>query len=238
MADFLLVHGSCHGAWCWRDAIPALARLGHSAHAIDLPGHGDDSTPVEEITLDACRDAILAASTPGTIIVGHSWGGYPISAAAEAAPDAMRGLIYLCAYVPVSGLSMIDMRRRGPRQTITGAVIRDPSGLSYRFDPAQAPDLFYNDCPAEVLTFALRRLGSQAIDPQDTPLTLGASFARVPRHYVRCTGDRVIPPEYQAAMVADWPRETVHEMDTGHSPFFADPRGLADVLDRIAGAMG
>ena len=36
MAAFLLVHGSCHGAWCWRDVIPALDGLGHSARAVDL----------------------------------------------------------------------------------------------------------------------------------------------------------------------------------------------------------
>ena len=37
MARFLLIHGSCHGAWCWRDLLGELANLGHDAHAIDLP---------------------------------------------------------------------------------------------------------------------------------------------------------------------------------------------------------
>lgn len=235
MAEFLLVHGSCHGAWCWRDVIPALAARGHSVRAIDMPSHGTDPTPVADATLDGCRDAILAACTPDSIVVGHSWGGYPISAAAEAAPDAMRALVFLCAYVPVSGLSMIDMRKRGPRQTITHAVQRAPDGLSYGFNPALAPDLFYNDCPPEAVDFALSHLCPQAIRPQETPLVLTDNFARVPKAYIRCVGDRVIPPEYQAAMVADWPRDRVHEMPTGHSPFFADPKGLAALLDRIAG---
>ena len=61
MSKVLLVHGSCHGAWCFRDVIPALAALGHQAHAIDLPGHGDNPAPIEKITLDAYRDAILDA---------------------------------------------------------------------------------------------------------------------------------------------------------------------------------
>lgn len=235
MAEFLLVHGSGHGAWCWRDVIPALAALGHQARAIDLPGHGDDTTPVAEATLEGCRDAILAAGTPGSIVVGHSWGGYPIAAAAEAAPEALRALVFLCAYVPVSGLSMIEMRRRGPRQTITHAVRRAADGLSYSFDPDLAPDLFYHDCPAAAVQHAMRRLCPQAIRPQETPLVLTGRFDRVPRAYVRCTGDRVIPPEYQAAMVAGWPRERVQAMPTGHSPFLADPAGLAARLDRIAG---
>ncbi|MEC7961756.1 MAG: esterase, partial [Pseudomonadota bacterium] len=28
MARFLLIHGSAHGAWCWRDLIPALETQG------------------------------------------------------------------------------------------------------------------------------------------------------------------------------------------------------------------
>ena len=39
MARFLLIHGSCHGAWCWRDLLPELAARGHEARAIDLPFH-------------------------------------------------------------------------------------------------------------------------------------------------------------------------------------------------------
>lgn len=233
-ADFLLIHGSCHGAWCWRDLIPELAALGHSAKAIDLPGHGQDTTPVNEQTLDACRDAVLAASHPGTIVVGHSWAGYPISAAAEADPNAMRGLVFLCAYVPVSGLSMVDMRKRAPRHPILPAVVRAPDGLTITIDSKQAPALFYNDCSAETVAFALEHLGPQTILPQATPLTVTEHFERVPRAYIRCTNDQTIPPEYQAEMTRDWPRNRVHELPTSHSPFFSDPVALAALLDLIS----
>lgn len=233
MAELLLIHGSCHGAWCWRDLIPALQAQGHTARAIDLPGHGDGHD-LASVTLDQTADAILAATTPDTIVLGHSWAGYPISAAAEKQPDAMRGLIYLCAYVPVSGLSLIDMRRNGPRQTLTDAVLKDPSGSSYQIDPNCAPELFYHDCPRHTVDYALPRLCAQAIQPQDTPLVVTDRWRNVPKAYIRCTDDRVIPPEYQAEMVADWPRARVHDMAVSHSPFFADPSGLADVITRTA----
>ena len=55
MSDFLLIHGSCHGAWCWDDLIPELEALGHTARAIDLPSHGADKTPVAEVSLDSLR---------------------------------------------------------------------------------------------------------------------------------------------------------------------------------------
>lgn len=234
MADFLLIHGSCHGAWCWRDLMPALEAAGHTARAIDLPGSGDDPTPAEEVTLASCRDAVLAASAPDTIIVGHSWGGFPISAAAEADPSAMRGLVFLCAYVPVSGLSMVDMRKRSPRQTLTGKVLRDPGSPVYRIDPDAAPGLFYNDCPRDLAAWATLRLTPQPVAPQETPLRLSGNFNAVPKAYIRCTDDQTIPPEYQAHMVADWPRDRVIDMPTSHSPFLSDPVGLATRLGDIA----
>ncbi|AHC99671.1 alpha/beta fold hydrolase [Leisingera methylohalidivorans] len=233
MAEVLLIHGSCHGAWCWRDVVPALKAGGHTAHTITLPGHGDGRDPAG-VTLAETADAIAAASTPDTIVLGHSWGGFPISAAAEAAPEKLRGLIYLCAYIPVSGSSLIDMRKAGPRQTLTGATAKNPAGTGYSFLPDTAPDLFYHDCPEEAVRFAMQNLCLQPIRPQDTPIQLTERFDGVPKAYIRCTSDRVIPPEYQVQMAAQLPPHRVYEMQTSHSPFFADPKGLADLIGHIA----
>ncbi|SLN24329.1 Pyrethroid hydrolase [Falsiruegeria litorea R37] len=233
MAEFLLVHGSCHGAWCWRDLIPALESQGHVVQAIDLPGMGEDQTPLAQITLDDCRSAVLAASTPDTLIVGHSWGGYPISAAAEADPNAMRGLIYLCAYFPVDGLSMVDRRKGAPRQPLAEAVVKSDDGVSYTIQPDRVSDLFYHDCPPDAVAYAMAHLLPQPIAPQDTPLPTSAAFDGVPKSYIRCADDRTIPPEYQTQMTRDWPPDHVHVMECSHSPFFSDPQGLAALLTRI-----
>ncbi len=234
MSDFLLVHGSCHGAWCWRDVIPALQALGHTTRAIDLPGAGGDTTPWADVTLDMCRDAVLAGSSPDTIVVGHSWGGYPISAAAEADPGAMRALVFLCSFIPVSGCSMIDMRKGAKRQLIADAVQRDANGITYTIDPARAADIFYHDCPTEAVTYAMARLSPQPIAPQNTPLNIGDNFASVPKAAIRAEFDRTIPPEYQIEMTKDWPATSLWDMPTSHSPFFSDPAGLAARLDKIA----
>jgi pimeloyl-ACP methyl ester carboxylesterase len=96
----LLIHGSAHGAWCWRDLLAELHARGLKARALDLPSHGADRTPYDEIGLDSYRDAILAdITTHGDrpIVVGHSAGGYAIAAAAEAAPDRIAARVYLGA---------------------------------------------------------------------------------------------------------------------------------------------
>lgn len=231
MAEFLLIHGSCHGAWCWHRVIPALAALGHHARAIDLPAHGQEDTPAAEATLERYAQAIVAAIKTPTWVVGHSMAGYPITAAAERDPSLMAGLIYVCAYAPRSGKSLAQMRRDGPRQPLAPAIRVSADRVSFGFDPAQVDDLFYHDCPAEDRALAARLLCPEPVAPQETALRLTARSQSLPRHYIRCTEDRAIPPEYQAVM-AEGLAETT--LPTSHSPFFAAPDALAQRLHQIA----
>jgi hypothetical protein len=64
-------------------------------------------------------------------------------------------------------------------------------------------------------------------------------FGTVDRHYIRCTGDRAIPPDAQDLMIrlvdAEMPTTTtVHTVNTSHNAAYSDPAGLADILSSIA----
>lgn len=61
MADFLLIHGAWHGAWCWREVAARLEVRGHTATAIDLPGHGEDRSPPESVTLQNYVTCVVEA---------------------------------------------------------------------------------------------------------------------------------------------------------------------------------
>ena len=236
LSDVLLIHGSCHGAWCWRDLVPALAHLGHSARTIDLPGH-DDGRAADTVTLEETCRAVADAATPETVIVGHSWGGFPITGAVAHMAKGPRALVYLCSYIPADGLSLIEMRRAGPRQTIAGAAQKSDDGHSYSIVPSAAPGLFYQDCPPEAVEFALPRLCPQPIQPQDTPLARPARWADIPKAYIRCTQDQTIPPEYQTTMAEQLPPEMRFDLNCGHSPFFAAPAETAAIIDQIIAAL-
>lgn len=232
MARFLLIHGSWHGAWCWRDVVPLLRESGHEAEAIDLPGHGHDRTPAEDVTLEAYSDAVVSALRPGTVLVGHSMGGYPITAAAELAAKRISRLVYLAAYVPLSGRSLAEMRQRGPRQPLLEAMIKSEDGVTVGLDPDQIEAKFYHDCPDGTLDYARDRLTPQPIRPTETPLDVTERSAAVPASYILCEDDRAIPPEYQAEMANRV--DNRHTLPSGHSPFFAVPADLVDLLNRIA----
>lgn len=222
MPPILLIHGSCHGAWCWRDTLPFL----DNATAIDLPGHGADKTPIPQVTLDLYVEAILDSITEPAVLVGHSMAGYPITAAAQRAPEKISRLVYVCAYVPRAGLSLADMRRAGSRQPLLEAIETSADGQSFSFRPEMVAEKLYHDCPTETVEFALAHLGPQAIKPQATPLP--KAEVAVPKRYILCTDDQAIPPEYQATMSQGW--ADLRRMNTSHSPFFAQPRTLAEMI--------
>lgn len=238
-APLLLVHGSCHGAWCWRDVIPALASRGVRAQAIDLPGHGADTTPLSEVTLESYGQAIVKAARAmhdGPVpILGHSMAGYAIAAAALAAPEVVEKLIFLCAYVPQEGKSLVDLRKAGPRQPLLPAIRQSSDGISFSFAPEYLKPLFYQDCTDADVAFAAAHLTPQAILPQATPLALTPEYAALEKHYIRCTQDNVIPTDYQAHMARDFASGHVTTLPASHSPFLSMPERLADRVVAILG---
>lgn len=234
MARFLLIHGAAHGAWCWRDAIPALGASGHEVRAIDLPSHGCDPTPLGGVTLDLYAEAILAALDGPAVVVGHSMGGYPITRAAEMDPTNIARLVYLCAYTPWPGLSLAQMRHEAETQPLLPAIRMAADRVSFTFDPVLAPEKFYHDCPPGTVDYALPRLTPQPVQPNSVPVTLTDRSQGLPRSYIVCASDGAIPPEFQRVMAARLNPEDVHELPCGHSPFFAMPERLARLLDTIA----
>ncbi|KAM2543127.1 hypothetical protein TB2_022481 [Malus domestica] len=47
---FVLVHGTCLGAWCWYKLVTLLRHAGHRVTALDLEGSGIHSNQIHEVT--------------------------------------------------------------------------------------------------------------------------------------------------------------------------------------------
>lgn len=232
MTDFLLIHGSAHGAWCWTDLIPELDARGHAARAIDLPSHGADTTPAEHVSLARYADAIETAFSNRTVIVAHSMAGFPATLAANRSPEQVAMLIYLCAHIPIPGKSIADMRALADSQPLADAIVPSADGLTITFDPTKAVEKFYHDVPEDRAAWAVQHLCPQPLKPQTTPYPDDVA-GDYPRHFIRCLDDRAIPPSYQVMRTRDWPDTMITELQTSHSPFLSDPSGLAAVLTHI-----
>lgn len=217
---FLFIPGACHGAWCWQQVLPFFS----DARAIDLPRDPASAS------LDGHAQAILARIDRPAILVAHSAGGFAAAAAAEAAPERVAGIIFICAYVPRSGESLAQMRRAQAENPMRGSYRLSPDRRSFTFAEDRLADLFYHDCPPDTLPRALAHLHPEPVRPQETALAL-RHLPQMPRAYVICTEDRAIPPAEQARMAAGM---TTLSLPCGHAPFFAQPQALAQAIHTLA----
>ena len=236
MATFVLVHGAWHGGWCWHKLVPLLEAEGHTVDALDLPGHGEDRTPVSGMTLEGNVDRILeriAAAGEPVVLLGHSMGGMSVTQAAEHVPDRIAKLVYLCAFLPGDGQSLPDLAAGDRVQE--NLIVNGAEGTMLVAEHA-LKDAFYGECSDEDIAFARSRLVPESLAAMGAPMHLTEERAgSVPRAYIECLRDGAIVIDTQHSMQAARPCEPVRQIDTDHSPFLSRPRELADHLLSLAG---
>jgi pimeloyl-ACP methyl ester carboxylesterase len=238
MTTFVLVHGAWHGGWCWQKVTPLLEAAGHSVLAPDLPGHGDDSTPIAQVTLEAYAERIVEimdrAGEP-VVLVGHSMGGIVITQAAELRPDGVAGLVYVTAFIPANGETLGALAAGNTNSRIARGVTTPHPGRSTTVNEEAIQPTFYGDCSPSDVAWAKKRLCAQAIAPIVTPVaTTDAGWGRIPRAYIECTRDEAITIAYQRKMQGDHLCDPVLTMETDHSPFLSAPEELAGHLLSLA----
>jgi pimeloyl-ACP methyl ester carboxylesterase len=235
---YVLVHGSWLGKFCWVEVITMLESLGHSALTIDLPAHGEDATPPENVSLDAYRDAVIAAIGDRTnvILVGHSMAGVVISVVAEAIPDRIKALVYLCAYLPRSGESLYQLSSED-QESLVGQYWRQEHPEQY--SPAWVASegivaAFGADCPASYQDLLVKKHRPEPVPPLATPVTLTADrYGIVPRYYIETLQDRAVSHQLQMLMLSRVSVRQRFELPSSHCPFFSMPDRLVDCLTKL-----
>jgi len=236
--NFVLVHGSWHGPWCWDKLVPALRADGHQVTAVDLQA----GRPVDQSNLGSyvkqITDALDAQGAPA-VLVAHSSGGLAGSQAAEERPEKVRMLALLTAFVAAHGESQRALQGVDKAQKVTPVLrvdFRPGSKIptQTRIDAADRAAVklaFYNDCSDTDANAAIARLVPEPIAPGGQPLRLTAErFGRVPKAYIHCTKDNAISHGRQKDYAAKWPMRRIVTLDAGHSPFLSMPGRLAQVL--------
>lgn len=238
MSIYVLVHGAWHGAWSWHNIIPLLEKQGHTIVAPDLPGHGlNHSIPPSAVTLRAYTDylsGIIKEQDEPVILVGHSMGGIVISQTAEECSDMVQKLVYVSAFLVPNGMSLTQYAQTDEKNlTVNPMRIDEAHGVS-TFAPEGAKEVFYHDCPENEIALARLLLVPNALEPFVATLNLSDKYEDIPRFYVECLNDRAIIIEAQRFMYNRLPCERVFTLSTGHSPFFAAPENLAEILISVA----
>lgn len=239
MAVFVLVHGGCHSGACWDKVAPLLAARGHRVLAPDLPGMGEDPTPLAEITLARWARFVAdlaAVQDEPVVLVGHSRGGSVISEAAELAPEAVAGLIYVSAVLMRGGSVPMAESAEGLPELLKYLVVSE-DGATTTVEPDGARAIFYHRATDADARWAAGLLCPEPNAPNLEPLTVTAErWGRLPRAFIECSDDRAIPLAFQRRMQAALPCDPVVTIDSDHSPFLCKPAELADHLATIGEA--
>ena len=171
------------------------------------------------------------ASKDRPILVGHGMG--LIGLIGEAVPDSAAALVYVAALIPPSGLSMMHFVH-GFDPRYLAQFQWSPDRRTALISPEGVRDFLYACCPPEIVESAIARFTPEPVAPFETPFsTTQERFGRVPRYYIECLRDRVVPIALQGAMRADLPFDGVYSLDTDHAPFFSAPEELATILRGI-----
>jgi len=232
----VLVHGAWGSSASWGAVTPMLSATGREVLAIDLPGHGSDRTPPVQVSLNvyAARISEVLAQTGPALLVGHSMGGMAISAAAEQSPDLVRKLVYVTAFLPRDGQSLVDLMKQQGDTAIRDAVRpADVPGATV-LDPDLAGKVLFSDVPEALRAKVIDGLCRQPNRPQTDRIHLTeARFGRIPRAYVFCERDRTISPALQRKMVEESPCDETFSLDCGHFPQLVLPHELTEILKTL-----
>ncbi|XP_033145483.1 putative methylesterase 19 [Brassica rapa] len=248
---FVLGHGICHGAWSWYKVKTLLEAAGHCVSAIDLSASGINTTRVEEIqTLKDYSKPLLDImdsfpSDKKTILVAHSLGGVPAALAADIFPCKTAAIVFLTSAMPDT--------KNPPAYVIEKLLASIPQEefLDTVFGCYGAPD-----CPLETsllgptrfLTKKCYQLSpvedlelAKMLNPLVTNNLAGTrsfseeGYGSIPRIYIICEEDNIIPKEYQHWIISNFPpKEVIKIKDADHMPMNSKPQELCARLLKIA----
>jgi pimeloyl-ACP methyl ester carboxylesterase len=230
--NFVLVHGAWHGGWCWGKVAAILRGRGHTVLTPTQTGLGERSHLLSKsITLDTFVNDIVNVlkfeDLKDVILVGHSFGGPPITGTADRVPERIKQLVYLDAAMLQGGQSVFSLlppelvaaRRKAAEETSGGVSIPPPPAASFGIsDPAQQ-------------AWLSARLTPHPFGTYESPLTLKNPFGNgVPMVYISCT-DPAYPPLNASKEWATRQGIKMVELKTGHDAMVTVPEKLADMLD-------
>jgi pimeloyl-ACP methyl ester carboxylesterase len=238
MSTFILIHGAWHGGWAWGNVATLLRAQGHTVHAPDLPGHGSDKTPVNQVTLQVYVDRVAAAidaCAEPVVLAGHSMGGVVISQTAEQRPGRISALVYVCAFLLRDGECLLQWSEPDREGIVTPNLAFSADRKSATIRTGAILQALYGDCKAEDVKQIQSLLVPQATAPLSTPVHLTEpNYGRVPRFYVECLRDRAISISIQRQMYAAAGCKQVFTLDCDHSPMYSRPGELARCLAETA----
>jgi pimeloyl-ACP methyl ester carboxylesterase len=220
----VIVHGAWGGSWAFRKVDALLREKGFNVYRPQLTGLGERvhlSRPDIGLSthIDDVVNTILYEDLHDIILVGHSYGGMVITGVADRVPDRIRRLVYLDAFVPNDGESVLSIV--GSRGDFLKQMTKGEYVVPVWVKPDQPPP---HDVPQSLKTFT-------------EPLSLkNGAAAKVPATYILTVeaGKEAKNDDFwsqaQRAKERGWP---ILQLTADHNAQWSAPEALVEMLAGI-----
>jgi pimeloyl-ACP methyl ester carboxylesterase len=228
----VLVHGAFADASGWNDVTDRLQGEGYTVLAT--------ANPLRGVQSDAAHlRSILDTIEGPVVLVGHSYGGFVMTNAAEGDPD-VRALVYVAAFAPAEGETVEQLTGMNP-----GSGLADPANLVVRPHPAGADGYIAPGAFRQIFAADLSGDEAAVMAASQRPADLATLRERsgspawddVPSWYVVASRDNTIPPATQRFMAERAGSSSV-ELRASHVAMMSQPKAVARVIKAAADSIG
>ncbi|XWS33666.1 hypothetical protein CRYUN_Cryun22dG0102200 [Craigia yunnanensis] len=249
---FVLVHGLCHGAWCWYKLKPQLESAGHRVTVLDLAASGINMKAIEDVHTfhEYTRPllAFLASLNERAILVGHSFGGMNLALAMDLFPQKISVGVFVTAFMPdtihqpsyvMDKNSSVGSEDTRPTdlETVTIGSPEQPRTITI-MGPKFLASHLYQLSPVEDLELAKTLVRPGSLFQQELSKAKNFSdvgYGSVTRVFVVCDEDKAINLEIQRWMIQNNPPKDVVEIKgADHMAMFSKTKQLCHSLLEIA----
>ncbi|XWS67984.1 hypothetical protein CRYUN_Cryun04dG0051300 [Craigia yunnanensis] len=232
---FVLVHGSCHGAWSWYKLVPLLKSAGHSITTIDLAGSGVD--PQQVNTLRSISDYIK----PLREFMLRRF----ISQAMERFPEKISVAIFVAALMPgptlnISTLSQKALKEQDSRMDNHFIYDDGPNSppTTLIFGPLYLSSKVYQLSPPEdrvLASMLMRPIRLYSVEDMSREVALSKKkYGSVNRVFIISEKDMVSKKDLVRWMIQKNPPHQVEEIKgSDHMVMMSKPIELRNLLTSI-----
>jgi pimeloyl-ACP methyl ester carboxylesterase len=239
MTAYILIPGSWLGAWAWRPVTDRLRAHGHDVYPLSLTGLGErvhlgrPDTDLDTHVTDVLN-LMRYEDLHDVALVGHSYAGTVITAAADRAPDRVGRLVYVDTGPLPDGVAQADFGGPGERARSQARV--DAEGDGWRLPPPQWTELAagVSDVDDDALAALKARAAPHPWPAAIQPVRLTGAWEGLPRLGIlssftteQARGMAAAMPMMRHMADDNW---TFAELPTWHWPMFSRPDELADLL--------
>ncbi|MGE6781660.1 alpha/beta fold hydrolase [Ensifer adhaerens] len=221
--NVVIVHGALADGSGWRKVFDLLTIKGFNVTVVQPPmtSLGDDV---------AATKRILDLQDGPSVLVGHSYGGMIVTEAGTS--ENVAGLVYVAAFQPDAGESLLDLAARKP--AATKGITATDDGYLY-LDPEVFAADFAADVPEVEARFMARSQVLAAKSAFETKIAAPAWKGKKSWALI-ATEDRAIHPDLMRTMAKRAGSDTV-EVKASHAVFLSQPAAVAELIEKATTAL-